>query len=189
MAVVGEARDGSQAARIARGVKPDVVVLGMNMQGASGAQAVREILAANADVRVVVVTASADGEDAVEALGAGACSHLAKDMPAEELAAGIRHAAAGSAVLSRGAMRALVDHVSAGGQAGSEERAAIRTLTPREVEVLRLIVEGADNVAIGRELSISPHTVKHYVTSILEKLGVHSRVEAAVRAVRGGLVE
>lgn len=187
MAVVGEAGAPSEVPRLARRVSPQVVVLGLNMPGASGAETIAEILAANADVQIVVVTAFADGVDAIEALAAGACGHLGKDMAPDELAGGIRQAAGGSAVLSSAAMRALVSHVRTGGRLDEQALEALRSLTGREVEVLRLIVEGADNVRIGRELSISPHTVKHHVTGIFEKLGVRSRVEAAVQAVRAGL--
>jgi DNA-binding NarL/FixJ family response regulator len=187
MAVVGETSAFSDVARLGRTAKPDVVVLGLNMPGLSGADAIREILAASPDLQIVVVTAFADGEDAVEALAAGAGGHLGKDMAPEELAGGIRQAASGSAVLSAAAMSALVGHVRANGRPEEEIVQALRSLTARELEVLRLIVAGADNAQIGSELSISPHTVKHYVTNILEKLGVRSRVEAAVRAVRGGL--
>lgn len=187
MVVVGETSTFSDVARLGRTAKPDVIVLGLNMPAISGAQAIREILSANPDSQVVVVTGFADGEDAVDALAAGACGHLGKDMTPEELAGGIRQAASGSAVLSAAAMSALVGHVRANARPEEEIVQALRSLTARELDVLRLIVAGADNAQIGNELSISPHTVKHYVTNILEKLGVRSRVEAAVRAVRGGL--
>jgi len=186
IAVVGETEDTAAAARTARALTPDVVVLGLNES--SGAETVQEILRSNPGVKVVVVSATSVEENVIETLAAGACGHLHKDMPPEDLVRGILQAATGGAVLSREAMRALMAHVRPDGRGPSEQELTPASFTSRELEVLRLITEGADNAAIGRELSISPHTVKHYVTNILEKLGVHSRIEAAVRAVRGGLI-
>ncbi len=213
MEVVGEAADGADAAALVAELQPAVAVLDLNMPGTSGMQALRRIARSNPDVQTVVLTVSAEDDDVVEALAAGACGYLLKDTHVDRLADGIRQAAAGNMVISGDVAKALVARVRAEGQAGAraastdvsagvdgtsaagvaatvaapaalEQRPA---LTPREREVLRLIVEGADNVAIGRELSISPHTVKQYVTNIFEKLGVHSRVQAAVYAVRAEL--
>lgn len=187
MAVVGEAADGAEATRLARALAPDVVVLDLNMPGLSGAEAVRRIVSAHPEARVVVVTVSAAEEDVIDALHAGACGYLLKDMRLDHLVGGIRQAACGQAVLSREAMQALLVHVRTR-PAAAPAPAERPPLTARELEVLRLIVDGADNAAIGRELSISRHTVKQYVTNILEKLDVRSRLDAAVYAVRAGLV-
>jgi two-component system nitrate/nitrite response regulator NarL len=213
MEVVGEAADGADAAALVAKLQPEVAVLDLNMPGTSGLQALRRIARSNPDIQTVVLTVSADDGDVLEALAAGACGYLLKDTNVERLADGIRQAAAGHMVLSGEVAKALIARVRAevrdgartaqddssagpddGSAAGvaaavaSEEAGEGSALTPREREVLRLIVAGADNVAIGRELSISPHTVKQYVTNIFEKLGVHSRVQAAVYAVRTGLV-
>jgi DNA-binding NarL/FixJ family response regulator len=202
MEVVGEASDGADAVALAQKLEPEVVVVDLNMPGTSGLQALRRIARTNPDIQTVVLTVSAADADVLEALAAGACGYLLKDTRADRLADGIRQAAEGHMVLSSEVARALMARVradadakavraeakaEAGADAGGEkdERPA---LTPREAEVLRLIVAGADNVAIGLELSISPHTVKQYVTNIFEKLGVRSRVQAAVYAVRAGLV-
>ncbi len=140
---------------------------------------------------------SDEDADVLEALAAGACGYLLKDTRPDRLAGGIREAAEGYMVLSSEVAQSLMARVRADADANAvraetEARAAAvderPALTPREEEVLRLIVQGADNVAIGLELSISPHTVKQYVTNIFEKLGVRSRVQAAVYAVRTGLV-
>lgn len=190
MEVVGEAKDGLGAVELAREMLPDVVVVDLKMPKISGVDALRQILSASPQARLVVLTVSADTEDMLEALGAGACSYMLKDTRAGELVAGIRLAANGHAVLSRDVVRALVSRVRKDDQT-AEERATSDgglTLTTRELEVIRLISEGADNATIGRELSISKHTVKQYVTNIFEKLGVSSRVQAAVYAVREGLV-
>jgi DNA-binding NarL/FixJ family response regulator len=201
MAVVGEASDGAEAVALARKLAPDVVVLDLKMPGVSGLEALRQIERSNPDVQAVVLTVSAADTDVLEALAAGACGYLLKDTRADRLADGIRQAAEGHMVLSGDVAQALTAYVRAGVEtavaeaesaaAATSQREAQRelpALTPREEEVLCLIAQGADNVAIGLELSISPHTVKQYVTNIFEKLGVRSRVQAAVYAVRAGLV-
>ncbi|HEV3320612.1 MAG TPA: response regulator transcription factor [Solirubrobacteraceae bacterium] len=213
MEVVGEAADGADAAALVAELQPAVAVLDLNMPGTSGLQALRRIARSNPDIQTVVLTVSAEDGDVVEALAAGACGYLLKDTHVDRLADGIRQAAAGHMVVSGDVAKALIArvraeaqgdaHAAAGASAGpggtsaagiaaaaaaAEEAHGERpALTPREREVLQLIVEGADNVAIGRALSISPHTVKQYVTNIFEKLGVHSRVQAAVYAVRAEL--
>ena len=214
MEVVGEAADGADAVALVAQLQPAVAVLDLNMPGTSGMQALRRIARSNPDIQTVVLTVSAEDDDVVEALAAGACGYLLKDTHVDRLADGIRQAAAGHMVLSGEVAKALIARVRAEAHADAQAPAAEASaapggasagvgtaattvekaveqrpaLTPREREVLRLIVEGADNVAIGRELSISPHTVKQYVTNIFEKLGVRSRVQAAVYAVRAGLV-
>lgn len=208
MEIVGEAADGADAAALVAKLEPEVAVLDLNMPGTSGLQALRRIARSNPDIQTVVLTVSTDDDDVVEALAAGACGYLLKDTHVDRLADGIRQAAAGHMVLSGDVAGALVARVRAeadaqapradagagfSGAGDSGKAATVETveqrpaLTQREQEVLRLIVEGADNVAIGRALSISPHTVKQYVTNIFEKLGVRSRVQAAVHAVRAGL--
>ena len=205
MDVVGEASDGADAVTLTQELQPDVVVLDLNMPGTSGLQALRRLARSSPDTQAVVLTVSTQGTDVLEALAAGACGYLLKDTRPDRLAEGIRQAAEGQVMLSGEVARALMARVRADADAhavsGEEamERAELEAgraaavaarpaLTPREAEVLRLISEGADNVAIGLELSISPHTVKQYVTNIFEKLGVRSRVQAAVYAVRAGLV-
>jgi len=188
VSVVGEATDGDGAVALAREREPDVVVVDLSMPGTPGIDAVRRILAASPRAQVIVLTVSAKQSDALEALAAGACCYLLKDTRVEELVASIRLAAAGHAVLSREIARALAEQVRTGSQRAAEAAENGSALSARELEVLRLIVEGADNATIGRELSISGHTVKQHVTSILNKLGMQNRVQAAVCAVRTGLV-
>jgi two-component system, NarL family, nitrate/nitrite response regulator NarL len=160
------------------------------MPNASGIDAIRQIIMASPDAQLVVLTVSADEADVIEALAAGACSYLLKDTHPDELVGGIRLAAGGHAMLSRDAVQGLVTRVREQTHADAAEQAMSDglALTARELEVIRLIADGADNATIGRELSISRHTVKQYVTNIFEKLGVSSRVQAAVYAVRNGLV-
>jgi DNA-binding NarL/FixJ family response regulator len=193
MMVVGEAIDGGEAVALVCDLEPDVAVIDLRMPSVSGLEALRRIALASPNVQAVVLTVSDDNADVLAALAAGACGYLLKDTRADQLARGVRQAAEGHMVLSSGVARALMAHVrdDAGAAEGEDDEEVVEdrpALTPREAEVLRLISEGADNATIGRALSISPHTVKQYVTNIFEKLGVRSRVQAAVYAVRSGLV-
>lgn len=188
MEVVGEAADGARTVTLTRDLTPDVVVIDLKMPNISGVDAIRQIVSASPGTHLVVLTVSADESDAIEALAAGACGYLLKDTRPTELVSSIRLAADGHAVLSREVARALVAHVRADNHATAQATGKEYALTERELEVMRMIVDGADNAAIGRALSISKHTVKQHVTNIYEKLGVQSRVQAAVHAVRNGLV-
>jgi DNA-binding NarL/FixJ family response regulator len=184
MVVVGEGADGHEAVALARQLQPDVLVIDLRMGSASGLEALRSVAGSHPEISMVVVTVSTERGDVLDALAAGARGYLLKDTSVDQLAIGVRQAAEGQIVISSTLAGALRTHVRAGAR-GEEHR---QSLTPREQAVLRLMADGADNGAIGRELSISPHTVKQYVTSIFEKLGVRSRVQAAVHAVRVGLV-
>lgn len=188
MTVVGEATDGARAVALARELAPDVVVMDLKMPNVSGVDAIRQIAGPDSRTNLIVLTVSADESDAIEALAAGACGYLLKDTRPDELVASIRLATDGHAVLSREVVRALVAHVRADNHATAQARGEEHALTERELEITRMIADGANNATIGRALSISKHTVKQHVTNIFEKLGVQSRVQAAVYAVREGLV-
>jgi DNA-binding NarL/FixJ family response regulator len=191
VSVVGEAKDGAQAVELAGELRPDLVVIDLDMPDTSGAEALHQIAAIGADVRTIVLSASAAEPDVLDALEAGACGYILKDTRPEDLIDGICHRADSQVVLSRAVARQLVGRASPRYNAAGKARGRAKelpALTARERDVLRLIVRGADNIAIGLELSISRHTVKQHVTNIFEKLNVHSRVEAAVYAVRTGLV-
>jgi DNA-binding NarL/FixJ family response regulator len=188
--VVGEAATGAEAVALVRELTPDVVVIDLNMPSSGGIEAIGQIAAHRPAVEIVVLTVSVDGDDVLEALAAGASSYLLKDTRTDELAGCIRQAAGGQAVLSREVAQTLTSR-ALGNQldngAAEQARFHLPALTARETEVLRLLVNGADNATIGRELSISPHTVKQYMTNIFEKLEVSGRVQAAVYAARAGL--
>ncbi len=187
--VVGEARDGVEAVALAGELEPDLVVIDLDMANTVGAEALQRLADASPQTKTVVLTASAGDVDVIEALQAGACGYILKDTQPEELIDGIRQTAGSQVVLSREVVRVLVKHTNANDHPLAQARSVSDrpALTPREQDVLRLIVEGADNAAIGLELSISRHTVKQHVTNIFEKLSVRTRVEAAVHAVRSGL--
>ena len=136
-----------------------------------------------------MLTHSTEATEVLAALQAGASAYVVKGAQADEMIAGICQSAHSHVVLSRVAIESLVIHTEPPSRTARETaKQAEEILTAREHDVLRLLAGGADNAAIGLELSISPHTVKQHITNIFEKLGVRTRVEAAVYAVRAGLV-
>lgn len=185
--VVGEGRDGEAGLALIRDLHPDVVVTDLSMPGESGPGLVREMVAAVPSPRVVVLSVSAGEQSVLASVGAGACAYLLKETPRDRLVPAIRAAAGGHLVFDQAIFAPLAARIRTMPGSAARHRARGGELTPRELAVLRLIAAGADNATIGRELSISPHTAKRYVTLILEKIGVHSRVQAAVYAVRSGL--
>ena len=186
--VVGEAADGQSALRLVRDLVPDVVVMDLNMPGMTGVEATREISLTSPLTRVVVLTISVDNTDVVEAVMAGACGYLLKDSSIQELIAGISAAAAGESLISP-QIAAQVLQVLRSQNAGSGAADAIRAeLSDRELEILKLIANGTDNAQIARELFISPKTVKNHILNILMKLQIENRIQAAVYAVRSGIV-
>ena len=186
--VIGEATDGEAAVAATRRLSPDVVLIDLKMPTVSGPAAVRRIAETSPDTRVVVLTDSTQEDEIVEALAAWACGYPLKETRIDELVAAIRLAATGHVVLSRNVLRAFALRELADNHDAEQAVSGEDSLTKRELEVIRLIAQGSDNEAIGRELSISKHTVKRYVANIFEKLRVQNRVEAAVYAVRKGLV-
>jgi DNA-binding NarL/FixJ family response regulator len=189
--VVGEASSSSEAVSMLASAKADVIVIDPNEPGTEPADTLAALVAAAPETRVAVLTDTASAREVMVALSAGAGSYLTKDEPAEALVSAIRQTAAGHTVLAAAATRGLLSQLSTPPLPAEVEAATpppIATLSGRESEVLRMIVAGADNAEIGKALSISRHTAKQHVTNIFDKLGVRSRVEAAVLAVREKLV-
>jgi DNA-binding NarL/FixJ family response regulator len=186
--VVGEAPNGQTAIRLASDLAPDVVVMDLNMPGLTGVETTRQLAGVAPLSRVVVLTISADDDDIMDAVMAGACGYLLKDSSIQELIAGIRAAASGESLISPQIAAKVLQRLRA--QSTSEDAAAtIRAeLSDREIEVLKLIANGKDNAQIARELFISPKTVKNHISNILMKLQIDNRIQAAVYAVRSGIV-
>jgi DNA-binding NarL/FixJ family response regulator len=184
---VAEARSGAQAVDVVAVRAPDVVLMDLHMPGMSGIEATRRLLEVAPDTRVVMLTVSADQDEIVEAVLAGACGYLLKDASIEEIVGSMRAAVAGASWASPNVAAVLFDRVRAGGEPEPAADAAA-ALTDRERDILRLLADGKDNAEIGKELYISPSTVKNHISAILAKLGVHNRIQAAVYAVRRGLV-
>lgn len=186
--VVGEAENGRAALRLATEVAPDVVIMDLKMPGLDGVETTQKIATVAPLARVVVLTISVDDEDVIRAVMAGACGYLLKDSSIDQLLAGIRAAAAGESLISPQIAAKLLQRLRA--QTASADAAeTIRTeLSDRELEVLRLIANGKDNAQIARDLFISPKTVKNHISNILMKLQIENRIQAAVYAVRSGIV-
>ena len=178
--VVAEAADGDEAVRKARHLHPDVVLMDLVMPGTDGVEATKQIVAQDEDVRVVVLTSFTDDERVVPAVRAGAAGYLHKDATPAELERAVRAAARGEAPLSPRAAARVLQSMTAE-PAGPD-------LTPREREVLALLGEGLTNRLIARRLGVSEKTVKTHVGNVLAKLGVSDRTQAALWAVRHGLV-
>jgi len=180
MQVVAIAADGREAVRVAREAQPDVVLMDLSMPQLDGVEATRLILAEQPEAKIVVLTSFSDRDRVSDALAAGAVGYLLKDCEPEDLLAAVRSAAAGHVPLDPRVARVLLP--SAG--SGRPED----TMSPREVEVLRLVAQGLANKQIGRALGISERTVKTHLGHLFEKLGVTSRTEAVKVATRRGLV-
>jgi two-component system, NarL family, nitrate/nitrite response regulator NarL len=185
--VVGEASNGEGGVDLARELTPDVVIMDLSMPGRGGVEATRQIVAESPYSAVVVLTVSDDAGDVVDAIVAGACGYLLKSASADELAAGIRAAATGNAIISPTIAARLLRHVREAADP-ARERADMPHLSTRELEVLRLVAAGRDNAEIAAVLEISPKTVKNHISNILMKLQMQNRIQAAVFAVRRGIV-
>ncbi|MGA5301861.1 response regulator [Nucisporomicrobium flavum] len=188
MEVVGECGDGRAAVDLATRLHPDVVVMDVRMPILDGIEATRQLAGAGVTnpVKVLVVTTFNLDEYVYEALRAGASGFLLKDAPPAQLLHGIRTVATGAALLAPEVTRQLVGRYAA--RIRPAEGAADDALTPRELEVLRLIADGRSNSEIAAALVISQETVKTYVSRILTKLDLRDRVQAVVYAYRRGIV-
>jgi DNA-binding NarL/FixJ family response regulator len=189
LAVVGEAGDGRAAVELARRLRPDVVVMDVRMPVRDGIEATRLLAGPGVEdpVKVLVVTTFNLDEYVYEALRAGASGFLLKDAPPAQLLHGIRTVASGAALLAPEVTRQLVGRYAARIRPAEDTPDDV-ALTPRELEVLRLIADGRSNGEIAATLVISHETVKTYVSRILTKLDLRDRVQAVVYAYRTGLV-
>ncbi|HTN24351.1 MAG TPA: response regulator transcription factor [Solirubrobacteraceae bacterium] len=186
--VVADVRRGEDAVRRATELLPDVVVMDVNMPEMSGIEATRALLRVSPASAVLMLTVEHDDDAVLDAILAGAVGYLLKDATLPEIVRGIRAAALGESLVAPAVAGQLLERLRAHGPREPPPVAA-RPLSPRELDVLRLLVTGRENSEIARALHLSSSTVKHHVSSILEKLGVGNRIQAAVLAVRLDLVE
>jgi two-component system, NarL family, response regulator LiaR len=185
--VVAEASSGELAVELVAETSPDVVLMDLNMPGIGGIEATRRITAQSPRTRVVVLTMRDDDEGTLEAIMAGASGYLLKDVAPEQIPAAVRAAFAGETPLSPRVATALLDRL----KAREREHASVDVaadLTARELEVLRLLARGGGNIEIARELYASPSTIKNHISSILGKLQLENRIQAAVYAAKQGLL-
>jgi DNA-binding NarL/FixJ family response regulator len=189
--VVGTAADGAAAIRVCRDTSPDIVLMDVRMPVMDGIEATREITDQLADAgtpRIIMLTTFDLDEHVYDALSAGASGFLLKDMPAERLFEAVRIVATGEALLAPTVTRRLIGEFARLRPKQADDEARLATLTPREVDVLRLIADGLSNSEIAAELSISGETVKTHVSRIFAKLGARDRAQAVVEAYESGLV-
>ena len=186
--VVGECDNGTDALRAVRELAPDVVVMDLNMPGISGVEATRQISMIAPLTRVLVLTISDQDSDVMDAILAGACGYLLKDSSITELISGIQAAAIGESLVSPAIASKVLQRVRASSASPHEAELIQSELSDREIQVLKLIANGKDNGMIALELHISPKTVKNHISNILMKLQIDNRIQAAVYAVRSGIV-
>ena len=186
--VAGECDNGTDALRSVRELAPDVVVMDLNMPGISGVEATRQISMIAPLTRVLVLTISDQDNDVMDAILAGACGYLLKDSSIGELMQGIRAAAVGESLISPTIASKVLQRVRASSPLPDIAEQIQTQLSDREIEVLKLIANGRDNADIAAQLHISPKTVKNHISNILMKLQIENRIQAAVYAVRSGLV-
>ena len=189
--VIESLGDGNAGIRLAEELQPDIILLDMRMPDPDGLTVLRRLREKKLDMPIVILTTSTDESDLVESLRNGANGYLLKDMEPDALVQSLHEVLAGKTVVAPELSESLARAV----QGGEAEKQAepidnpFKELTPRETEILTFLANGQSNKAIARDLGISDGTVKLHVKAILRKLGVHSRVEAAVIAVEQGLRE
>lgn len=193
--VVGQGSNGTDGLRVIRETVPDVAILDINLPGMNGLQVLREIVEAKLPVKVVLVTAYDDPEQVLHAMRAGAAAYCAKEVEPEQLVKIIRHVTAGhyvvhSEVYDEAGIELLINSgvQAVAGHYYAELTDTFSPLSPREMEILQHVTQGMSNKEIAQMLNISHQTVKNHMTSILRKLAVEDRTQAAVYALRRGWV-
>jgi DNA-binding NarL/FixJ family response regulator len=190
--LVGEASDGAEAVEKAGEALPDVVLMDIRMPRSSGIEACRAMKEVAPSTKIVMLTISDEEEDLFEAIRAGASGYLLKDIPYDEVADVVRAVHGGQSLINPSMAAKLLTEFAALAKRDESEQAEqvpAPRLTEREIEVLKLVARGMNNRDIAKELFISENTVKNHVRNILEKLQIHSRMEAVMIAVRENLIE
>jgi len=188
--LVGEASDGVEAVQKAQELMPDVILMDVRMPKRSGIEAAGDIKDVLPHVKILMLTISDEEADLYEAIKAGASGYLLKEIPIDDVAEAIRSVWAGQSRISPSMASKLLTEFAAMSKVSSEKpQVPTPHLTDREMEVLRLVAQGLNNRDIAKQLFISENTVKNHIRNILEKLHLHSRMEAVVYAVREKLLE
>ncbi|GAA4400823.1 response regulator transcription factor [Ornithinibacter aureus] len=186
--VVGEASNGDEALAVCTRLRPDIVLMDVRMPGVGGIEACRRIRWAVPETRIIMLTMSDEEDDLFEAIKAGASGYLLKGVPGEEVLAAIGRVGEGQAIIPASMAAILLTEFARLSRNPEPFQRTLPPLTDREVEVLRLVARGQANREIAEGLVISENTVKNHVRNILEKLHLHSRVEAAVYAHQQHLI-
>jgi RNA polymerase sigma factor (sigma-70 family) len=188
--VVGEAADGLEAVEAARALAPDVVLMDIRMPRLDGLEATRQLAGQGKDSpRVLVLTTFGLEEYVYDALRAGASGFLLKDVPPEQLLAGVHVVARGDALLDPAITRSVIEEFAAKPAVRRELAAKLDELTPREREVFSLVARGLSNAEIAQELVVSEGTVKSHVAHVLLKLGLRDRVQSVIYAYESGVAQ
>ncbi|MFQ5613941.1 MAG: response regulator [Anaerolineae bacterium] len=182
LTVIGEASSGEEAFKLAAELLPDIVLLDITMPGEGGIATARRISATCPITRIIMLTVSEDEDDLMNALKAGACGYVLKGVSARQLVDAVRAVAAGEAYISPALANSILVEMTR-----EQPADPLDSLTKREREVLRLVGRGLTNREIAEQLVLAEKTIKHYMTSILQKLQVRSRVEAALLAQKRNL--
>jgi len=186
--IIGEAEDGLETIRLVQQLKPTVILMDINMPVVDGVEATRMILKEAPSIGIVILTMYPQDEYVFQALKAGAKAYLLKDTPSNKLLNVIRTVHAGEAVMDAELTTRLLGEFRR--MANKEEESpAFQTLTDQELRILTMVAEGASNKDIATDLALSERTIKNYMSLIFQKLQVNNRTEAAIRAMRDGLVD
>lgn len=181
ISVLGQAQDADGAVEMTQRMRPDVVLLDISMPAGGGISALRRIMAMAAPPRVAMLTVSEEDDDVMQALKAGASGYVLKGVGSRELVAIVKDLAGGRSYVSP-TLAARILNTMRAGAAGQAAQGPLDDLSKREEDILKLVAQGKSNKEVGRLLDLQEKTVKHYMTSILQKLHVRNRVEAAVMA-------
>ena len=188
IAVTATAGSAAEALRLAAETSPDVILMDQRLPDGSGARAARDVLARRPGTAIVMLTGGGTEDEMLEAVEAGVCGYLVKTASVAEVAAAIERAAAGEMLIPPAQLGELLRRARERTSASAERARVVKSLTARERDVLRCMASAKDTSAIAQELSVSWHTARGYVQTVIEKLGAHSRLEAVLRGQELGLL-